>query len=291
MTNQKWSYIRHSNNEFIRSQSESLPSSYINPNSIDAWRHLRMHETILPLLKYYTKSTWMTIGDGNFGSDANFLIKHGMDVIATSLNDNSLSIAKEGGYIEKYKVENAENISFSDSAFDFVFCKEAYHHFPRPPIAFYEMLRVSSKGIVLIEPQESSRKILNFLKDIFKKWIRKDKTMLFEKSGNFIYKINIREIEKMMTALNYKVVVSKKLNDFYFPKYSGRLANKWSYPLLITKFGCFFQNILGSLNLIDFGGVCIIAFKDTPPDDLLLQLKRSNFNIHLLPDNPFLNLE
>ena len=287
MSFQEWSYKRHTNHELKNAQSELLPSAYTNPQSIDAWRHRRMQEIILPLLEFYPKSTWMTIGDGNFGSDAHFLSEHGLDVVSTSLNENSLSIAKERGFIEKYKVENAECISFSENTFDFVFCKEAYHHFPRPPIAFYEMLRVSRKGVVLIEPQESSKKILNFLKDAFKKWFRKDKTNLFEESGNFIFRINIREIEKMMTALNYTVVASKKLNDFYFPKFSECQSNKLSYPFLITKFGCFIQNILGLINLFDFGGACVIAFKEIPSENLLVELKRHNFYVQILPKNPF----
>ncbi len=204
------------------------------------------------------------------------------------MNDNSLTVAKERGFIEKYKAENAESISFAEDTFDFVFCKESYHHFPRPAVAFYEMLRVSRKGVVLIEPQESSKKILNFLKDGFKKWIRKDKTNLFEESGNFIYRINIKEIVKMMTALNYKVVASKKFNDFYFSKYSECQSNKFSYPFLVTKFGCFIQNVLGKLNLVDFGGACVIVFKEVPPENLLVELRKNNFRVHLLPQNPFL---
>ena len=72
MNFQEYSYKRHEYKELDHSQSESLPSCYTNPKSIDAWRHRRMQETILPLLKFYPKSEWMTIGDGNFGSDAYF---------------------------------------------------------------------------------------------------------------------------------------------------------------------------------------------------------------------------
>jgi ubiquinone/menaquinone biosynthesis C-methylase UbiE len=288
MNFQEWSYNRHTNIESSKSQSESLPSCYTNPKSIDAWRHRRMHEIILPLLKFYPKSIWMTIGDGSYASDAHFLREHGLDVTATSLDDKSLSVAKERGFIEKYKAENAESISFAEDTFDFVFCKEAYHHFPRPPVAFYEMLRVCSKGVVLIEPQGSSNKLLNFLKDAFKKWFRKDKTNLFEESGNFIYRIDIKEIEKMMTALNYKVVASKKFNDFYFPKFSECQSNKLSFPFLMTKFGCFIQDIGGFLNLMDFGLACVIVFKEIPSTSLLSELKHHNFHVHLLPKNPFL---
>lgn len=53
-----------------------------------------------------------------------------------------------------YSVENAESLSFRDNEFEVAFCKEAYHHFPRPFLALYEMLRVASKAVVLAEPND-----------------------------------------------------------------------------------------------------------------------------------------
>ncbi len=73
MSFQDWSYKRHTNHEITHAQSELFPSAYTNSQSIDAWRHRRMQEIILPLIKFYPQSTWMTVGDGNFGSDAFFL--------------------------------------------------------------------------------------------------------------------------------------------------------------------------------------------------------------------------
>lgn len=39
-----------------------------------------------------------------------------------------------------------------DDAFDYVLCKDSYHHMPRPMIALYQMLRVARRAVVLIEP-------------------------------------------------------------------------------------------------------------------------------------------
>ncbi len=284
----QWSYEKHSAVEINSFQLKKLPSCYSNPDSIDAWRHNRMLKPVLTLLKIYPESTWMTVGDGNFGSDAYFLKKNGANVLATSLNDSTLSFAKKQGYIDKFEVENAEKISFPDNFFDFVLCKESYHHFPRPSIAFYEMLRVSKNGIILIEPQESSKKILNYLKDFFKKCIRNDKSTLFEESGNFIYKVNTNEIKKMMIALNFEVIAIKNFNDFYHPKLASYKSSKWSFPFIVTKFGIFLQNLFGILRILDFGGTCIIIFKGVPAEDLLNELKLNNFYIQFLPKNPYL---
>jgi SAM-dependent methyltransferase len=50
---------------------------------------------------------------------------------------------------KNFQKENAEQLSFEDESFDFVLCKEAYHHFPRPMIALYEMIRRRCRLIVL----------------------------------------------------------------------------------------------------------------------------------------------
>ena len=57
--------------------------------------------------------------------------------------------------IKNYKIENAENLSFEDKTIDFILCKESYHHFPRPMVALYEMLRVARNGVLLIEPNDA----------------------------------------------------------------------------------------------------------------------------------------
>ncbi|MCX7986598.1 MAG: class I SAM-dependent methyltransferase, partial [Bacteroidales bacterium] len=69
---------------------------------------------------------------------------------------------------DKYRKENAEQLSVPDNSYDYVSCREALHHFPRPYLALYEMLRVSKKGIIIIEPIDILAKmpIILFLKNI-----------------------------------------------------------------------------------------------------------------------------
>jgi len=282
----EWSYARHYHHTSDLSEEE-LPSCYSRPDSIDAWRHERMQKTVVPLVKAYPKATWMTIGDGSYGSDAYFLRGIGADVLATNLNEERLKIAMKKGFIDKFKAENAEKISFPDNSFDFVLCKEAYHHFPRPPMAFYEMLRVVRRAVILIEPQETcKKKILGYAKDILKMILRRDKSTVFEPSGNHIFRVNIREIEKMMTSLNYEIVSIKGLNDFYHPRLSkAKLA---TLPFSITEFGIGLQNILCKLKMLDYGLATIIAFKQVPANELKIELRRNGFRILNLPRNPYI---
>ena len=100
------------------SHALNLPSCYERPDCVDAWRHRRMLVTILPLVRPQT--TWMTIGDGRYGSDAFFLQEQGADVLATDINDPELAFAHHKGLIKKYRMENAEHISALDDSYDVV---------------------------------------------------------------------------------------------------------------------------------------------------------------------------
>jgi len=287
-SNHEWSYGKHMAKELLESKNDALPSCYAYPNSIDNWRHERIHRVLLPLIESYKGCNWITIGDGRYGSDAYFLKKNGVDVTATSLSDHTLAVANDRGYIDKFQSENAERISAEDNSFDFVFLKEAYHHFPRPPIAFYEMLRVAKKAVVMIEPNESRGRLLNHLKRVVKKIIRKDKTDIFEASGNYIFRLDINEMRKKMIALNYHLIAYRELNDFYQPSLATHDAAPGSWQFLLTRFGIAVQNILCKLKLMDSGLVAFIAFKTDPSIDTLENLRSSGFTVESLPINPFL---
>ena len=94
-----------------------------------------MLSKLKPFIKQGEK--WLTLGDGRYGTEANFLISNGVEALATDYSDNLLKIGKEIGFIKDYKKENAESLSFEDNQFDYVLIK-AFHHFPRPWIALYE---------------------------------------------------------------------------------------------------------------------------------------------------------
>ena len=282
MTN--WSYSQQAEYESI----STLPSCYTDPESIDAWRHDRMLSTILPLIHSFPNATWLTIGDGKYGSDAFFLQKHGVEVTASSITDSTLKIAQQRGYIKNYKVENAEYISAPDNSYDFVLCKESYHHFPRPPIAYYEMLRVASKAVILIEPIEDKARIFDYFKKIAKKALRGDTNFSFEPSGNFIYRANIHEMEKMLTALNGSFVAAKKFNDFYHPKGAKYKNRGFSLGAVTTKTGIFIQDLCCRLGLMNYGLGVIITAKTPITPQLALELQQCGFETTLLPQNPYL---
>jgi len=281
-----WSYAKHADHE-MRMVNLTLPSAYSNPGSIDAWRHRRMHETLLPILREAPGSSWLTIGDGNFGSDAHFLIQHGVQAVASSISESTLAPAKKQAFIKDFQVENAEALTPADNTFDFVLCKESYHHFPRPPIAFYEMLRVSKIAVVLIEPCDGPRRILDCLKILIKKVMRRNENDQFETSGNFIYRANEEEVRKMMTALNHPCVAYRPFNDFFHAKISDGMYGRDMVKTLVTLLGVGVQNLLGFLHLMNHGLGTIVAFKKEPSTSLRRRLEQAGYRVSILPRNPY----
>ena len=122
--------------------------TWMNEKTLDKWRHERM----LNKIKIYIdrKSTWLTVGDGRYGSDANFIIKNGGHAHASDISDTLLKIGNEKNYINSYSAQNAENLNFGDDSFDYVLIKESLHHCPRPWIALHEAFRVAKKEVILI---------------------------------------------------------------------------------------------------------------------------------------------
>ena len=282
------SYDRHRDHERQTVEERRLPSCYTSPQSVDAWRHRRMLENLQPLLSQYPDASWLTVGDGKFGSDAFFLQSYVADVLATSISSDTLEVAYNEGFIKKFATENAESLSLPDNSVDFVLCKESFHHLPRPSLGFYEMLRISRKGIVLIEPIEGGSKPLSALKSFIKRSLRHDLTEQFEPSGNFLYRLSIREAEKMMTALEYDCLVWKGINDFWYSPFGSANHNKLSLAVLGTHAGILAQDVLAWSRLLNYGLAVVICLKQSPELALRAKLARSGFAIHDLPRNPYL---
>jgi ubiquinone/menaquinone biosynthesis C-methylase UbiE len=285
-----WSYDRHKQHEMELAEKTNLPSCYCRPNSVDAWRHRRMLECVLPIVKQSPEAKWLTVGDGGFGSDAFFLQSYGIDVIATSISTHTLEIAHQRGLIKKYAAENAESFSLPDNAVDFVLCKESFHHFPRPTLAFYEMLRIARRGIALIEPAEGPSRPLAALKVLVKRLLRHDVSDQFEPSGNFIYRVSIRETSKMLTALGYRHFAWKGINDFWYPPFATAEFGKMSFGAVGTRLGIAAQDLLAQARLLNYGLVALICFKEQPAAKLIANLKQSGFAVANLPQNPYFEL-
>jgi SAM-dependent methyltransferase len=231
----------------------------------------------------------MTVGDGNSCRDALYLSQFGADVLATDIKTEALLRAKTEGIFAKVQFEDCHVLSAKDESFDFVFCKESYHHFSRPPVAFYEMLRVCKKAVILIEPRETCQPLLyDKLKNLTKK-IRGDKSLFYEPEGNYIFRVNLREIEKMMMALGYQTIAYQFFNDFYLKRHEEERYHHFSLATILAKSGILTQDIFCRLRLLNFGLVSLVVFKEPPSRHALAYLRNSGFRIRYLARNPYID--
>lgn len=293
-----FSYQYHENhycNLACNGKQENNANTLFETDNIDTWRHLRMYKPLDPLLAAYPDAKWLTVGDGRYGTDAHYIQEKGLKVLATDISDILLKEGKEIGYINDYRKENAEAMSFANGQFDFVLCKESYHHFPRPMIALYEMLRVAKKGVVLIEPCD--RHIaLNCLDLLFAKCIDLIKMRSnenntkhdFEVSGNYVYSLSKREIEKVALGMNFKMIAFKGVSDYYVKGVGHEKPVKGNKLFIQVKTVIFFKNLLVNLKLKQHSLLVALIYNEMPSSTIKENLSKDGYKIIDLPGNPYL---
>jgi len=263
--------------------------------TVDFWRHERMRNSLLPLIERFPKSNWLTIGDGKYGTEANFLKRKGLKVHASDIQTSLLKIGKREGFIEDFSLQNAEDLSFNDNSFDFVYCKESYHHFPRPAIAVYEMLRVAKKGIILQEPVDRLF-FENMIQAIFfkileplRKLIRSKKSIhKFEESGNYVYTLSPRELQKYALGLGYRCIAYKIQQDYYKKGMEEEKCTETSKLFKNSKRRIYLLESLYKFGLPVGGIITGVILKEVPHKYLIKDLKKDGFKVEILPQNPYL---
>ena len=297
---QQQSYDRHANwyNQLFPTR-ESKVNYYLKVRSagqdtIAHWLQMLFFKCLDPLLKEPFQN-WLTIGDA-YGFDAQYILKTGNHAMATDLNTHFLEIAKEESIIQEYDAQNAEHLSFSNNSFDYVLCKESYHHFPRPYAALYEMIRVAKKGIVIIEPQDPVLKMpaLLWLSNVL---VSKSKLLnkiwknrfSYEPVGNFVYKVSARELEKFAAGLNLPLVAFKAINPhFYSKKLDGISSASKSRAFFLIKTKKLFLDILLQLGIIPGQVISAIVFKQIPDELTIHQLQSDGYRLINIPKNPYI---
>lgn len=277
-----------------------IAQGWFQQDTIDAQQALTRHRISDPMLEAYPGADWVTVGDGRYGADAHYLSTRGANALATDIADTLLIEGKEMGLIAAYSKENAEALSFEDLSFDFVLCKESYHHFPRPIKALYEMLRVSRKGVILLEPadpyvyenvlQALFRGLLLALNatGIFKILLgRSVKKHTYEEVGNYVYKVSVREMEKIALGLNYPCLAWKSVNIFHAPGTDKVSATRFSMKRLYVQIMTGLLNLLSSLRIAPPQLYSIIIWKEMPNEACIAALKKAGYRLNKLPRNPY----
>ena len=149
------SHSKEWDNVIDNKERKVIGETWKRNNTLDSLAHNRQRKIFVDILNHFKNPSLLTIGDGRYGNDGIFFLKKGYKTHISDYSDKLLKIAHEENLIEEFSSQNAEDISFEDSSFDFVFVKEALHHCPRPNLAIAEMLRCAEKGVLISEPSES----------------------------------------------------------------------------------------------------------------------------------------
>jgi len=282
-------------------QQAAQARTWTSTDTLDAWRHHRMRSRIDPFLVDLPTGQWLTVGDGRFGNDAYFLRRRGIDVHATDVDDTLLRIGAEQGLIGTYSAENAEALGFADASFDYVFCKESFHHFPRPWIALYEMVRVARHGVILIEPSDNwitggrsrAGRLIAAIKGGGRALLGRPpwQPHNFEEAGNYVFSLSPWECEKVQLGLHQRHLAWCGINDHYIkgvefcPIEGGSAADERLRQRIFRR-----VRVKDALSRItgcwDFQVIAL--FRQSPRPELLRNLERSNWTTRELPLNPYL---
>ncbi len=304
MSNQfEKSYALHEQHFYKYSKGgdrEQIAQSWFREGTIGFVQAQERNAVSDPLLDAYPGAAWLTVGDGRYGSDAHYLSSKGADATASDISDALLREGAEMGFISKYSKQNAEALSFDDQSFDFILCKESYHHFPRPMKALYEMLRVARKGVVLLEPadhyvftnffQAFFRSILlivnasGILKLLFGQEIKRH---TYEDVGNYVYKVSEREMEKVALGLNFPCIAFKGLNIYHANGAENASATGFSFKKLQVDVMTAVLNLMSFLKFTSPQLLSVIILKEEPTAACLAGLRKAGYRVKKLPRNPY----
>ena len=204
------------------SKSKKLHESYskkfwrgaFDDSNEDTKRHHEMLKSVNPFIIASNCSTVLTVSD-NLCREAAYIKKLvSCHAIASDLKiGQDMQTAVDEGYVDKVISADIEKLPFDTNSIDLVFAKEAFHHWPRPMLGLYEMLRVAKKCVVLIEPSDNP--------------VASSETNLginyrdaYENVGNYKYQVSIREIMKSAWSLYLPAVAFSGFNDPYKKPYS-----------------------------------------------------------------------
>jgi SAM-dependent methyltransferase len=236
-----------------------------------------------------TAASVITVCDGRFGLDAIRLRKMGaLDVLPTDICPHLLEKAKAEGLIDDFRIENAEQLSLSDDSFDFVYCREGFHHIPRAWIAFYEMMRVARRGVILYEPQAQDRTFYSFLRKLKRK--RNFMNADYEPCGNFVYRLSYDELLRVCFGLNLPYIAICQRNAAYVDGMeftSAGEVNKIRFYYNLQLLARRVASVFGLINATRLGA---IVFKINPTNEERDWLEQNGWNLIRLQRNPYIPL-
>ena len=289
------SYRRHASHYRPHAAGGPLAAharTWLQPDTVDACHHRRLHARLDPLLTACPAASWLTVGDGRYASEARYIRGRGGRVLATDIAPTLLAQAAREGVIDVWARQNAEALTFPDDAFDMVCCKESFHHFPRPMLALYEMLRVARRAVILIEPSDRMTTATG-LQLLFVRASRRLRRLSpgghWESSGNYVYTLSAPELRKAALALDLSALATMAFNSCHLPGIEYAQARPGDPLFARYKRRLMLYDLLNRVGLMAPNTLAAVLFKVPPHGALGQALTAAGYRVERLARNPYGN--
>jgi len=154
---------------------------------------------------------------GGSGMEAEPFARAGYAVSVSDLSPNILRRAQQrfrerGLTAAEFFTANAQDLPIEDGSYDIGIAYEALHHAPQPVQALRELARVSSQGIILVEP---------FTSPVFDALSRLGLAHRKEYSGLIPYRFKREELDDLLRECgfeSYRLTLSLRFPDDYLPR-------------------------------------------------------------------------
>lgn len=264
-------------------EKDGKHSWLLRDDNKSSWPHTICLNEFSPFLKSIPKSKFLVLGDGNGAREGRFIKKHGHYVKSCDWGTTWLEVAKHLDLIDDFSWIDMEDIQLPDNSFDYCFVKESLHHLQYPYKCIYDMHRVASNGILIIEPNDHT--------PTHKKSIDK---FTYESVGNFKYEFSMNELIKCSYSLCCK---------WYAYCFTNHPAEKYIKDLMNTipynsgiDFTKSVENLYSTIKernrKLKFPhGLPLLNFSMFKYDLSLEQintLERQDFIVRKIPENPYI---
>jgi len=184
-----------------------------------------------------------------------------------------------------HSIQDLRKLSFKDGSFDYVVANACIHHTSKPHNAILEMYRVSKKGIIVIEGNDSKLiKLSNYLKlsQEFELSAVANKKDLYDLGGvdnsnipNYVFRWTKREIYKLITC--YEPQYIHKIYYFYESDFEGY---KNVRKVKLIKIILFFMEIIAKIYFYFFNSeknlFCFYINKEDRKPQKWIKLNKEN---------------
>lgn len=213
------------------------------------WNYFHDYFRAIPFLRVkkmldkagiYPDGKSILIASCGCGIDAHYLLKSVRPgkIYFSDIDPGAAEKTLSNFHEEAFIIADNEQLSFKDDSFDYVFVAASLHHLREPLRGLYELLRVSKRALIVIEPNDT------FLTRIFQKLgLAREYEV---ESGNYVYRFDKGSIMKLAKARLFKCHL-----DHFF---STHKVAKSKMEFALLKFLNFSANLIcpGAGNYIIF---------------------------------------